>query len=92
MIYRDYRVLNLLLLLFSELIKDSARPDYWVPDADIHKCCVCHCELPTAKKKAHHCRDCGQGVCQDCSNNRRPVSRRGWDTPVRVCNTCFKHD
>ncbi|KAF4520072.1 hypothetical protein B566_EDAN007929 [Ephemera danica] len=74
----------------KELIKDSMRPDYWIPDADIHECCSCKTPLPTSKQRAHHCRDCGQGVCHSCSGNRKPVPRRGWDTPVRVCNNCFK--
>ncbi|KAJ8938584.1 hypothetical protein NQ318_013638 [Aromia moschata] len=34
----------------------------------------------------HHCRDCGKGVCEDCSNARKPVPLRGWDKPVRVCD------
>ncbi|KAA8583197.1 hypothetical protein FQN60_015743 [Etheostoma spectabile] len=36
----------------------------------------------------HHCRACGQGVCDDCSQERRAVPSRGWDHPVRVCNGC----
>lgn len=36
----------------------------------------------------HHCRACGQGVCGPCSTHIKPVPSRGWDHPVRVCDTC----
>lgn len=71
----------------KEIIKDSARPLYWTPDNECIHCAVCGkvfgplCSL-------HHCRECGKGVCDGCSNSRKPVPSRGWDTPVRVCNHC----
>lgn len=46
----------------------------------------------TPKVKLHHCRQCGQGVCDDCSRGRKPVPLRGWDTPVRVCDNCINID
>ncbi|XP_034432290.1 zinc finger FYVE domain-containing protein 1-like isoform X1 [Hippoglossus hippoglossus] len=69
------------------LVKDAARPAYWVPDQDILSCHNCQREF-TAKLSKHHCRACGQGVCDDCSPERRPVPSRGWDHPVRVCTSC----
>jgi len=44
------------------------------------------------KAKLHHCRQCGQGVCDDCSRGRKPVAMRGWDNPVRVCDSCLNVD
>ena len=38
--------------------------------------------------KLHHCRKCGQGVCDDCSRTKKPVTIRGWDQPVRICDKC----
>lgn len=70
------------------ILKESARPSYWIPDEEITKCCVCD-ELFGPKLKIHHCRACGGGVCQDCSPNKRPVPLRGWDYPVRVCHKCY---
>ncbi|KAG7466365.1 hypothetical protein MATL_G00164100 [Megalops atlanticus] len=69
------------------LVKDAARPAYWVPDQDILSCHRCQREF-TAKLSKHHCRACGQGVCDECSPDRRPVPSRGWDHPVRVCADC----
>lgn len=69
------------------LVKDAARPAYWVPDQDILSCYHCQQDF-TAKSSKHHCRACGQGVCDECSPERRPVPSRGWDHPVRVCASC----
>jgi hypothetical protein len=33
-------------------------------------------------------RSCGDGVCENCSPNQRPVPERDWSTPVRVCKLC----
>lgn len=110
--------------LFSDLIKDSARPSYWVPDRDreANFCCVCTKPFGSAEdlisnvkkdssnpvqpellndsseivasgivdRRRHHCRSCGQAVCDDCSQNRRPVPERGWNSDVRVCDICNK--
>uniref|UniRef100_A0A8B9GZP7 Zinc finger FYVE-type containing 1 n=1 Tax=Astyanax mexicanus TaxID=7994 RepID=A0A8B9GZP7_ASTMX len=69
------------------LVKDAARPAYWVPDQDIRCCYQCQREF-SARLSIHHCRACGQGVCDDCSPDRRSVPSRGWDHPVRVCTAC----
>ncbi|CAG06442.1 unnamed protein product, partial [Tetraodon nigroviridis] len=69
------------------LVKDAARPDYWVPDQDITQCRQCS-KTFTASMSKHHCRACGQGVCGPCSSHIRPVPSRGWDHPVRVCDGC----
>lgn len=71
------------------MLKDSARPEYWVPDEQIKTCIVCE-EGFSLKRPIHHCRACGQGVCAECSQGRRPVPLRGWDYPVRVCSKCEK--
>merc|ERR1712012_1474321 len=47
---------------------------------------------PSSKIKLHHCRQCGQGVCGECSIGRKAVPLRGWDHPVRVCDICINED
>ncbi|KAK3773525.1 hypothetical protein RRG08_022238 [Elysia crispata] len=71
------------------VIKNSAKPGYWVPDDQITECCVCKQKFGP-RLAIHHCRACGQGVCEECSLSKRCVPLRGWDYPVRVCNTCEK--
>lgn len=72
----------------SGFVKDVARPDYWVPDQDITQCHHCSKTFTPAISK-HHCRACGQGVCGPCSKQTRAVPSRGWDHPVRVCDSCY---
>lgn len=69
-------------------IKDSARPRYWTPD---NECITCtNCNRPFGVQLLlHHCRKCGKGVCDDCSQGRKVVPLRGWDFPVRVCDNCL---
>ncbi|XP_031212987.1 zinc finger FYVE domain-containing protein 1 isoform X2 [Mastomys coucha] len=71
------------------LVKDAARPAYWVPDHEILHCHNCRKEF-SVKLSKHHCRACGQGFCDECSHDRRAVPSRGWDHPVRVCFNCNK--
>lgn len=35
---------------FSEIIKDTARPDYWVPDAEAIRCHICKMQFGTAEE------------------------------------------
>ncbi|XP_062139081.1 zinc finger FYVE domain-containing protein 1-like isoform X1 [Drosophila sulfurigaster albostrigata] len=112
----------------KEMIKDSARPSYWVPDAESPSCFICKSIFGSAEElelgqhtkpngaqsalksqkehnapavngggggpyvpgecRRHHCRRCGQAVCSDCSKNRMSVPERGWQTEVRVCDSC----
>ncbi|XP_043522178.1 zinc finger FYVE domain-containing protein 1-like isoform X2 [Frieseomelitta varia] len=73
----------------KSFIKDTVRPSYWVPDSEIVRCCICYQKF-SMSLTLHHCRDCGRGVCQKCSQHRKPVPHRGWDKPVRVCDSCIK--
>lgn len=70
-----------------EYIKESARPTYWTPDNECIHCWVCKKPFD-ALRALHHCRECGKGVCNECSGSRKPVPLRGWPSPVRVCNYC----
>lgn len=70
----------------KDLIKETARPSYWTPDNECTECVLCR--QPFGVLTLHHCRDCGKGVCDNCSKSRKPVPFRGWDSPVRVCDAC----
>ncbi|KAL3313724.1 Zinc finger FYVE domain-containing protein 1 [Cichlidogyrus casuarinus] len=73
----------------KEMVKTYARPDYWEPDDECINCPCC--KSPFGPRRAiHHCRECGKGVCNGCSNSRAPVPMRGLDTPSRVCDMCRK--
>ncbi|XP_066254587.1 zinc finger FYVE domain-containing protein 1-like isoform X1 [Euwallacea similis] len=71
----------------KDFIKDKARPSYWTPDNECTECALCTKPFGTLLP-LHHCRDCGRGVCDSCSNSKKIVPLRGWHSPVRVCNSC----
>ena len=72
-----------------DVIVESARPVYWVPDAEMKRCRKCKLEFSSRESK-HHCRACGKGFCEQCSSQRCAVPSRGWDYAVRVCDACAK--
>uniref|UniRef100_A0A6G1SGL5 Zinc finger FYVE domain-containing protein 1 n=1 Tax=Aceria tosichella TaxID=561515 RepID=A0A6G1SGL5_9ACAR len=72
------------------VIKDSARPDYWLPDSQIANCGLCKKDF-NEQVAIHHCRRCGGGFCHECSTKSMPVPERGWgDASVRVCDKCYE--
>ncbi|XP_075257475.1 zinc finger FYVE domain-containing protein 1-like isoform X3 [Convolutriloba macropyga] len=71
-------------------VLDYTRPAYWTEDSKLTNCFCCERLFDPVKLRFHHCRCCGNGVCDPCSPHRVPVPIRGWDYPVRVCNQCFK--
>jgi len=59
----------------------------WQPDASQPSCRLCSKPF-TLLRRRHHCRSCGQVVCDSCSTGRRPVP--GSPTPKRVCDNCVR--
>jgi len=58
----------------------------WVPDDEVKACTCCNTKF-TVINRRHHCRQCGQIVCANCSNNNRLLKGQG---KVRVCTECMK--
>ena len=75
----------------SQWLADRVAPSYWRPNSEITNCHLCDKRLDIVSQKIHHCRACGEGFCNDCSDYKRPVPERGWDPDeyVRVCRDCF---
>ena len=71
----------------KKAVVDAVRPSYWVSDVEVSNCSHCKVEF-SDKVFKHHCRACGLIFCGDCSRRRLSVPSRGWDTPVRVCDSC----
>lgn len=62
----------------------------WVVNDDVDTCMVCHqpfYEKMTTGK--HHCRACGNIVCNPCSTGRAVVAEAESIGPARVCNQCY---
>jgi hypothetical protein len=52
-------------------------------------CCACKRKLSVITNKRKTCRNCGKSFCQSCSSKKLRLPKKGFLTPVRVCNSCF---
>ncbi len=59
----------------------------WADDSEVRNCLGCQREFTLTVRK-HHCRNCGQIFCSDCSARATAVGAS--KKPVRVCDSCFK--
>lgn len=60
----------------------------WVIDQDIDACMICNRNFGLAAFK-HHCRACGNIVCNPCSPYMTAVHELPNENPTRVCKQCF---
>jgi len=61
----------------------------WRPDNIVLKCPLCNREFTALWRRKHHCRNCGDIFCHQCSANRVNLPSLGYDGSVRVCDICF---
>merc|ERR1719264_2380433 len=66
-----------------ELLKQTGRK--WADDADASNCSSCGGQFTITNRK-HHCRNCGQIFCADCSGRSAPMAN--YKKPQRVCDPC----
>lgn len=75
----------------NNALSDGGKHDVapaWVPDALAPRCKLCSVDFGLVTRR-HHCRHCGDVVCDDCSKHR--VILPGLDkNAVRVCNNCIQ--
>ncbi|EGG21126.1 hypothetical protein DFA_01001 [Cavenderia fasciculata] len=50
-------------------------------------CLNCNLQFNTIQRR-HHCRQCGNIFCNNCSSKRQPLPQLHYDKPVRICNRC----
>jgi len=67
-----------------ELAKQSGRK--WKDDTDVASCSGCQGPFSLTNRK-HHCRNCGNIFCNDCSSKQANMA--GYKKPQRVCEGCF---
>ena len=67
-----------------ELAKQTGRK--WADDSEVNACITCKSGFTITNRK-HHCRNCGQIFCADCSTKRAPMAN--FKNPQRVCDPCY---
>lgn len=67
-----------------ELVKQSGRK--WKDDTEVVSCTSCQSGFSLTNRK-HHCRNCGNIFCNDCSSKQANMT--GYKKPQRVCEGCF---
>ncbi|KAM7347175.1 zinc finger FYVE domain-containing protein 1-like isoform 3-T3 [Cochliomyia hominivorax] len=72
----------------KEWCADKVAPKYWKPNNEIIHCFSCKKNFEKTGLRKHHCRGCGEGFCDACSQHRMPVPARKWFDYVRVCSDC----
>lgn len=59
----------------------------WTDDSQVLDCMGCGKAFSLTIRK-HHCRNCGNIFCNECSARQAPIASA--KKPVRVCDSCFK--
>jgi hypothetical protein len=60
----------------------------WLPDDEVAACMGCD-EPFGIKYRRHHCRHCGNILCQKCTTKRTTIPHLQYTKPMRVCETCY---
>ncbi|KAK7137664.1 hypothetical protein R3I94_013345 [Phoxinus phoxinus] len=69
---------------FKEVNK-ALKGQAWLKDDEATQCKQCQKEFSLARRK-HHCRNCGDIYCSNCSSNE--LALPSYPRPVRVCDVC----
>ncbi|XP_077464955.1 RUN and FYVE domain-containing protein 1 [Stigmatopora argus] len=69
---------------FKEVNK-ALKGHAWLKDDEATQCKRCEKEFSISRRK-HHCRNCGDIYCSNCSSNE--LALPSYPRPVRVCDMC----
>eukprot|EP00064_Thunnus_orientalis_P012109 superscaffoldBa00001817_g12143 len=69
---------------FKEVNK-ALKGHAWLKDDEATQCKQCQKEFSISRRK-HHCRNCGDIYCNNCSGNE--LALPSYPRPVRVCDMC----
>lgn len=64
-------------------------PPAWKEDTNVLKCGICNADFNSLIRWKHHCRNCGDCVCDSCSRARQILPQVDCHTAVRVCDVCM---
>ncbi|CAM1312891.1 RUFY1 (predicted) [Pycnogonum litorale] len=66
-------------------VNKTLKEAVWTSDKEAVNCKQCEKQFNVARRR-HHCRNCGEIFCNDCSDNTMPLPSSA--KPVRVCDNC----
>lgn len=66
------------------------RAPKWTPNSEREDCNICEQRFGFVRRR-HHCRQCGELVCNPCSEHKDYVPGY-YSTKVRVCVSCFSRN
>ncbi|RHZ87825.1 hypothetical protein Glove_30g42 [Diversispora epigaea] len=61
----------------------------WVDDETVKTCKNCKTSFTPIRRK-HHCRQCGNIFCQECTSRSIALPQFGYVKPERVCSGCIE--
>ena len=76
---------------FNSHVDKPKLEQHWstVKWADKPACVICATVFSRGRfARQHHCRDCGECVCDGCSPHRVALPDKGYLSPVRMCSVC----
>ncbi|CAF4389755.1 unnamed protein product, partial [Rotaria sp. Silwood2] len=79
-IAREYQVL--------QIQTNKLNQRRWLNDDDVYDCMKCKQTFSVTQRK-HHCRNCGNIFCDNCSSKTAVVAASS-KKPQRVCDQCYK--
>mmetsp|Transcript_11478 Transcript_11478/g.13913 ORF Transcript_11478/g.13913 Transcript_11478/m.13913 type:complete len:619 (+) Transcript_11478:242-2098(+) len=62
----------------------------WIPDAEVSYCRLCDTNFNVLQRR-HHCRSCGQVVCESCSSQKKVLKHMKDMMRHRCCDLCASH-
>eukprot|EP00118_Oscarella_pearsei_P025346 m.308022 g.308022 ORF g.308022 m.308022 type:complete len:780 (+) comp43269_c0_seq1:89-2428(+) len=74
----------------SDILLDSEAAPDWVDDKSSSTCHMCRSQFGKVMNRKHHCRNCGNIFCQQCSSKKARIPKFGFEEEVRVCDLCFR--
>ena len=87
---RDKQKQNSMWWNLTTAAQDERLPNAptWLSDAEVAACMGC--ADPFGKRqRRHHCRHCGNILCDKCTTKRTKIPHLQYSKPVRVCEACF---
>ncbi|XP_072923644.1 RUN and FYVE domain-containing protein 1 isoform X1 [Hemitrygon akajei] len=66
-------------------VNKALKGNAWLKDDEATSCKQCEKEFSISRRK-HHCRNCGDIFCNNCSSNE--LALPSYPKPVRVCDSC----